>query len=418
MSEIEVDTARYDELDAMIGLMAEAFGLPSRPAREVFYADPYFAIENKRVLRVQGRMVSCLTIMDSLCWIGGAQVRLAGIAGVVTLPDERNKGYAGKLLQATLSLLRERGYPLSALFPFSFPYYRKFGWERAGDAARFLITPDRLLPYPEYRYVRPAHPGDIPQLEMLYRALTEQRTFHCLRDAKRWRYVLDNVKERWVYSPDGLHVEGYLLYEPKEMRLPEGADGTDITLPPTLRVLEMRSATAAARRGLLGFLAAQQNYSCIEFEAPVEDLAANGLLELIGYESDALCNIEIVPVLMARVVHLARLAEALRPNWVGFEGDLVLEMRDSRATPPESAALISGSGGQTLVRELISDECPRFADRLSGDVRAWSQVLTGYRAGDDACALNLLQPSTPHAAELSAQLFPARAPYLPLPDHF
>src|SRR5690242_14662527 len=128
---IEVSAVRQDELDTMLALMCQAFGLPFQAAREVFYSDPYFAIENKRVLRVNGSIVSCLTIVDTACWIGQGVVRLGGVAGVVTRPALRRRGYAGRLLRETVRTLDEQGYALSALFPFSYDYYRKFGWELA-----------------------------------------------------------------------------------------------------------------------------------------------------------------------------------------------------------------------------------------------------------------------------------------------
>src|SRR5579883_1559713 len=126
---IEIGSARPEELDTVLQIMCQAFQLPFGPARDIFYADPYFDLENKRVLRVEGQVVSCLTIIDASCWIGGAPVRMGGIAGVATRMEERRKGYAGQLLLDTARLLETRGYALSGLFPFSYDYYRKFGWE-------------------------------------------------------------------------------------------------------------------------------------------------------------------------------------------------------------------------------------------------------------------------------------------------
>ena len=49
---LEIRSPRPDELDPMLALMCGAFGLPFNPAREVFYKDPYFDVNRKRVLRV------------------------------------------------------------------------------------------------------------------------------------------------------------------------------------------------------------------------------------------------------------------------------------------------------------------------------------------------------------------------------
>src|SRR5260221_14358679 len=95
---IDIRAARSDELDAMLALMCEAFNLPFASAREIFYKDPYFNIEKKRALLVDGKLTSCLTIADAPLWIGRAMVPVGGIAGVATEQSQRNKGYAGRLL--------------------------------------------------------------------------------------------------------------------------------------------------------------------------------------------------------------------------------------------------------------------------------------------------------------------------------
>src|SRR5207253_3034345 len=107
---------------------------------------------------------------------------------------------AGRLLTDTVHLLRERGCALSALFPFSYDYYRKFGWDLAAYAYRCLVAPSRLPHYPEYRDVRLARLDDIPDLERLYDADTQGKTLTCLRDTKRWKYLFEHVKQRVVYA--------------------------------------------------------------------------------------------------------------------------------------------------------------------------------------------------------------------------
>jgi predicted acetyltransferase len=415
----EIGAARPEELDAMLRLMCEAFAVPFAPAREAFYADPCFDIENKRVLRANGRVVSCLTIVEARCWLGAGVARLGGIAGVATLPSQRRRGYAGRLLTETVRELDARGYALSALFPYAYDYYRRFGWELAGVEHRCLIAPQRLPAFPEARRVRLFRPEDRPSLERLYDDAARGRTLHCLRDGKRWSYLLSGIKHRVVYAPGARTVEGYLLYEHRR-RGEEGAGSIapGVTFPPILRVLEMRAATPAARRGLLGYLAAQSYAGSIEYAAAPEDLLEMGLLDAIhaGSGGETLANVEIVPAVMARVVRLARVAESLRPNWSGFRGTLALTCQDL-LPELDSCGVVRGNGidAPEIEATFGSDALP---DRIEGDARAWAPVVVGHLSGDDACALGLLNASTPRAREMAAQLFPRRAPFLPAPDHF
>jgi len=47
-----------------------------------------------RVLAVDGRIVSCLTIYPTHVFVGASRVAMGGIGNVATLPSERNKGHA------------------------------------------------------------------------------------------------------------------------------------------------------------------------------------------------------------------------------------------------------------------------------------------------------------------------------------
>src|SRR5205085_2632264 len=121
-----------EDLDAMLGLMCDAFGLPFAAARDLFYKDPYFDVERKRVLLLDGLVVSCLTLVEADIWIGSALVRVGGIAGVATALEHREKGFASRLLLDSLPVLRERGCALSALFPYSYAFYSRLGWQVTG----------------------------------------------------------------------------------------------------------------------------------------------------------------------------------------------------------------------------------------------------------------------------------------------
>jgi predicted acetyltransferase len=416
--EFEVGAVRPEELDTMLAIMCEGFGLPFDAARDIFYSDPYFEIENKRLLRLGGRIVSCLTIVDTTCWIGEGEVRLAGIAGVATPPELRRRGYAGRLLMETLHTLDTRGFALSALFPFSYAYYRKFGWELAGFACRCLTASAYLPAYPEAQHVRLARPDDVPQLERLYNATSRGQALHCLRDAKRWLYLLDHVKQPLVYSPDKQTVEGYLLHEYRSST----TAAPEVVTPLSARVLEMRAAHPTARRGLVGYLAAHIQAGCIEYASTWDDLAQCGLLHgvtpAVGRGEPA-ASVEVVPAQMVRVIDQARMMEALCPNWIGFAGKLALALRDPLSRPSVQTVVVTGNGqDRPHVSVMDAKESAPPPDRIEGEVGVWSQIVVGHISADDALALGLLRASSPHAAELAIPLFPRRTPFLPVPDHF
>ena len=417
-AEIEISAARPEELDQIVRLVSAAFSLPLDGARAIFFADPYLDLENKRVLRIGGEVVSCLTIMDRTCWIGRGTARMAGIAGVVTAPEKRGRGYAGWLLNSTLQILRERKYAFSALLPAQAAYYRRFGWEFAALSHRYLTAPQHLPNYPEARLVRAAVPDDLPALARLYDAQSKEKTLHCLRDLKRWQYLYNYVKQRDVFA-GASGVEGYLLYEYRAAPLPQIPPGENApAIPPTLRVMEMMAGTPAARRGLLGHLANQTHAACIEAEARLDILHRSGLLHPTQGDLPSLASVDIAPAVMARIVDFSETGKALSANWSGLRGQLVLTLTDDTLPDGGISLLLMGHGDAVTSLALPLEDAAACPDRLTGDVRAWSQVTLGYLGGDDAVAQNRLAPTTQRAFDLAAALFPRRDPFLPLPDHF
>ena len=77
-------------------------------------------------------------------WFGGRPVPMGGIASVVVLPEHRGQGVAGRLLEAAIERMRERGLRGEHAAPGDDPGRPRGGWEIAGDLASYRI-PTRSL---------------------------------------------------------------------------------------------------------------------------------------------------------------------------------------------------------------------------------------------------------------------------------
>lgn len=74
------------------------------------------------------------------------------IGGVGTEPQYRRSGAVREMLEKVLHMAPERGWAVSLLHPFSFAYYRKFGYERVADhkVLEFPLAKLDFLPrYPD-----------------------------------------------------------------------------------------------------------------------------------------------------------------------------------------------------------------------------------------------------------------------------
>src|SRR5258708_8348674 len=156
----EIRTPEPHEMEAVLAILCEAFQLPFASARKLFYKDPYFQASNKRVLVEDGVIASCLSIVPVKMWIGKALVDVAGIANVATLQSHRRKGLAKSLLIDTVSLLPNLGFCLTPLLPYSYDFYRPFGWETAGIQCRLHMRKSLIRSFMEESFVRNALPAD------------------------------------------------------------------------------------------------------------------------------------------------------------------------------------------------------------------------------------------------------------------
>src|SRR5436305_890107 len=78
-------------------------------------------------LFVEGKSVSRLAVVDLEMRVGGANVKMGGIADVGTDREHRNKGYSRRVLEYATEWMTEQGYDCATLFGIP-NYYDKFGY--------------------------------------------------------------------------------------------------------------------------------------------------------------------------------------------------------------------------------------------------------------------------------------------------
>jgi len=402
---METRAAHTDELDCMLALMCEAFSLPFPAARELFYKDPYFDIERKRVLVDHGELISCLTVVHAPIWIGDAAIPIAGIAGVATKESERRKGYAEKLLLDTLAFLSQKGYGLTALFPFSYPYYRRFGWERSSTHYRVHQAPSVIPSYSESRYVRRMNHSDLIDAHQVYKAVHEHKSGSWIRDMRRWEYLFEHIKNKLIYKRN--RMEGYLFFEPRE------ENGRRI-----LRLMEFSAISNEAARGMISSLAEERGYDEIQYVSSMEMIRNSGLISFSTENpTDSVSHVDILPGVMLRIVNILNCLELLKPNFQGFHGSLGFVMKDERLPKgiPKSA-LLEGDGTYLQVSPLRNNNDTMH--KITMDVRIMAQIVGGYMSFEDALAAGKVRASTDAAATLASPLFPRREFLIPVSDYF
>ncbi|MGZ5349287.1 MAG: GNAT family N-acetyltransferase [Actinomycetota bacterium] len=107
---------------------------------------PFWPLEDMRVAIEDGMVVATAGDFRFDQWFGGRSMGCSGIWGVATLPEHREGGLATACIRALLDRARERGVPLTALFPAVLTPYRRMGYEIAGVFIRHRVPLDALPP--------------------------------------------------------------------------------------------------------------------------------------------------------------------------------------------------------------------------------------------------------------------------------
>ncbi|MFZ5518884.1 MAG: GNAT family N-acetyltransferase [Candidatus Zhuqueibacterota bacterium] len=90
------------------------------------------------------RLTAALLSKGFTSRIFGETVPSNGIACVVTAPQYRNQRHIRKLLSQTLHEEYERGAMFSALYPFQFGFYQKFGYGSLGPTVGYMLDPHAI----------------------------------------------------------------------------------------------------------------------------------------------------------------------------------------------------------------------------------------------------------------------------------
>ena len=397
----EVREARGDEVQAAWALQREAFNLTegSLPLSE-----PQGRRQELRVVSHAGRVVSCLTLLHTRLSFHGTEIPMGGIRHVATHPEEQNRGYAGELVRDSLQRMSAQGMPLSVLFPFSFRYYRKFGYELGGNHCHFWCRPNCIPAYTERRLTRRATPEDLEPLFDYCARRAAARTCSLPRHPLHWQALAGDPRVRLTLYGEGV-MEGYLVTE--ETRDSYGGR--------VMKVLEVAASSRRAWRALLGTLA-QAQVESIEWNASAEDLQASGLLRSAAPLREGFKPRAIVTVRPMFQIRVTNVAEALQARAAGFPVGpyrLALRIQDDLIRDNNDPVALHATGsGVTVRRARPSDPY------LKLDVRSFSQVFCGYLSIADAVSQELAQASSPAALETAELLFPAGDPFLSELDRF
>jgi predicted acetyltransferase len=381
------EPADEDEALPFFQLASRALLAPVAKARAWMERE---GLENARLAFLDDRLAGGLSVQAMGQWFGGRSVPCAVVRAVAVAPERRGDGVATRMLRAALLEMRERGLPLSMLFPATQVLYRRAGYEQAGS---WFEQSARLADFPSAGPPLPV--AAVDRSDGRLRALHREQARRCPgmldRSEWLWQRVLDPLipqldLDAYLIGPDDAP-EGYLLVHVE--RDPDASSG-HITLRD--RALLTPRAVQRAR----SFLA--QHRSVIERVWTTGPETEPLLVGLPNQTAEVTRRF----AWMLRLVDVpAALAARGYPAPVAAE--LHLAVRDDFLEPHEQRLLLRVRDGEATVERGGRGE-------VQVDVRGLAALYTGYLSPEGAAALGYLEAPTPGLAALGA-LFAGPAPF-------
>lgn len=301
-------------------------------------------------------------------WDNG-EMTSGGIGGVAVLPRARKAGYAAAMMRHSLQTMREADLVLSTLFPFSYNYYRKFGWEWVGSKLSQVADFSLLKPFTDAEGVRSLATDEMRLLRPIYDQFARRYRGCVVRDDVWWdrRLARRDGPPLLVYAHEGRSLDGYMLFT--------------LNSGDTMNFREWVALNPEAYRAMLGFVGVHyMRYTKFGIPAPSDDP-----LRMLMFD-DAL-TVTLEPVTQARVVNVPAAVSLLHPNG---SGEFTFAIEDADADWNRGPWKVQFSDGRTEIAHAseadIRMDIQTFSQAFHGDPSAGTLRNAGRIAISDEAA--------------------------------
>ncbi len=310
--------------------------------------------------------------------LSGAILPCAFIGGIATEPEHRREGLVRQIVTEMAAESDRRNIPLTVLHPFSFAYYRKFGFERVAD--------HRVLEFPMTALdVFPRCPNLIPcrgtehraTLASLYNTFAENRNLLPIRGEEHPYPTGEGDEKVYLTQDADGHPDGYIIYDTEKHFC------VNRMVSVNLHVREMVFTSPAALDRLFGFLRM--------FEGELDSVKIHdcGMMPEVELRLRHYMHtkITVIPDIMARINDVAAVLSAV--HYPMTPGHFTVKTTEPVGTPWAAHAhkttgtfRVDYADGHGTVTRLANGADFDFA----ANIPAFTQLLFGFVPGGYASA--------------------------------
>ncbi|MFT8411023.1 MAG: GNAT family N-acetyltransferase [Schleiferilactobacillus perolens] len=350
--------------DEFYELTLYAFNRKNTPQRQRFFSQLYqnshaYGVRNDNLLESGFLSIPFTTQIDD------DRFKASGISYVSSYPEVSGHGNIGKMMEKAFSDYWESGVVLSYLAPFSFPFYRRFGYEEVFDRVHYRlknIDVPRMKPIDEdkIRIERHSFNDALPLLSNFYDQHPNSRKGGIER-SNWWNNYLAVKHDHWevalCYRGDLL--DGYMVYQ-REQNV-------------AFRIQELFYHSHSTLQSLLAFAAKHASaYQMFDYVSgdpePRPDIFPDPHIKRS-------LSIQIEAYMMARIVNLQRFFDQYHVS-KNTRDDFVLNVHDDFIPANEGVWQISIANG--TIQATKSDENTINAIEIT--VQDLTKIMFGYRS--------------------------------------
>lgn len=315
--------------------------------------------EGFRLVTRGGVMAAGLRFIACGQWYGGARVPVAAITPVGCAAEHRGFGVASRMMQRMHEEVRQRGLPLSVLFPATITFYRRTGYERAGAWNTYECPTTVLSGRSRALEVVPVPEGDAEgeaEIRRAYERRARQTNGHLDRWPMLWQRVLEprgKQGQRFLIRREA-QTEGYVCFYRQGQNEP-------------IRITDVCVLSREAGERLLTFFADHRSLA----SAIIWNGGANDpLLYLLPEHGVKATGIEDWVLRVTDVEQALR----LRGYPLGLRAELHLDVRDEQLPWNHGRFVLRVEEGRAEVARASA----RSEGGLALDARTLSPLYTGH----------------------------------------
>lgn len=304
------------------------------------------------------RLASMIVVYSMQVNIQDEIMDMGGITGVATYPEYTGRGLIHELMKRALQYIYEQEMPISFLYPYSIPFYRKMGWEIVSDKLTFTVK-DTQLPK--------ARPVD-GMVERVSLDSEDYRKVHSYFSLQRHGCLIrDNLswEEYWRWDNDDMITAVYYSKEHKPLGYVVYYIANEI-----FYIKEMVYLNIEANYGLW-------NYITAHFSMITQVQGCNYSGEPMAYLfEDSEITETISPYIMSRIVNVQDFLECYPYQIQPEDVKIQFKVHDKLAPWNEGNFMVSWHDGETVC-EKITDKLSINAVEL--DINTLTAMLMGYK---------------------------------------